>query len=307
MRHASIGSLEVSVVGLGCNNFGRMLDASHSARVVRAALDAGITYFDTADSYGEGGSERYLGRALGRRIDDVVIATKFGRPTPDVGGEGGARPEYVRSALRHSLGRLGREHVDLYQLHIPDPATPIDDTLGALEELRDQGLIREIGVSNLDAQALEEADDAAVARGTHPFVSNQVEYSLAHRDPERNGLVSVCTARGVALLPYYPLASGSLTGKAAGGPPTEGRLTTDRYRRFLAERYLLLADRVSSFARERDLTPVQVAIGWLLSRDVVPSVTPGATTPAQVAANAAASAWSPTGEDLATLDAITPA
>ncbi len=302
MRTARIGSLEVSVIGLGCNNFGRALDEAGSVAVVRAALDAGMTFFDTAGNYGEGRSESYLRAGLGNHRGDAVIATKFGLPVAGVPGSGGARPEYVRRALERSLSELGTDYVDLYQLHFPDPATPIEETLGAMHELREEGKVREIGCSNLDASQLRQALRISADRELAAFVSNQVQYSLVHREPETNGVEEVCVRSGVALLPFYPLACGLLTGKTRRGEQPQGRLRMDRYREFLSDENFDLVASLERYARSRGVTMVQVALGWLLSREVVPAVTAGATTPEQVAGNAAAARWVPSSDDLTELE-----
>jgi aryl-alcohol dehydrogenase-like predicted oxidoreductase len=208
-----IGSLEVSVVGLGCNNFGRRLDYDATSAVVDAALDAGITFFDTADVYGATKSEEYLARALGRRRDDVVVATKFGSRLDEE--RRGARPEYVRRAVEDSLRRLGTDRIDLYQLHTPDPDVPIGETLGALDELVQTGKVREIGCSNFSAEQLREAEEAT-REGAARFVSVQNEYSLLHRAPEQDVLPE-CERAGLAFIPYFPLANGLLTGKYRRG------------------------------------------------------------------------------------------
>jgi aryl-alcohol dehydrogenase-like predicted oxidoreductase len=304
MRKAQIGSLEVSVIGLGCNNFGRGLDAAQTAGVVGAALEAGVTYFDTASNYGEGRSESYLGAALGHHRREVVIGTKFGVPVPGVPGSGGARPGYVRQAIERSLARLGTDFVDLYQLHFPDPETPIEDTLAVLHELREEGKVREIGCCNLDVSQLTEALGVSAGRGLKAFVSNQVEYSLIHREPETNGLSQVCEKEGIALLPFYPLASGLLSGKTRRGERPKGRLRMDRYRRYLTDQNFDFVERLEGYANDRGVTMVQVAIGWLLSHDVVPSVTAGATSREQIARNATAAEWSPSPSDLEALEAI---
>ena len=304
MRTARLGRLEVSIIGLGCNNFGRALDAAGSATVVAAALDAGITYFDTASNYGGGRSESMLGAALGRHRSDVVVATKFGVPVPDVPGSGGAHPDYVRSAAERSLHELGTDYIDLYQLHKPDPDVPIAETLGALQQLVDEGKAIEIGCSNLSAAQLGEALDASSHAGGRPFVSNQIELSMVHRDPLDDGLADVARRRDVALLPFYPLASGLLTGKTTDATRPRGRLKMERYQRFLTDENFALAARLREFAGARDLTMAQVALAWLLTLDVVPAVTPGATRPDQVAANVGAAKWQPTADDLVDLDAV---
>jgi aryl-alcohol dehydrogenase-like predicted oxidoreductase len=304
MRRSSLGSLQVSVVGLGCNNFGRALDRSASAAVVATALEAGINVFDVADNYGEGKAESYLGAALGEHSDQVVITTKFGMPVPGV-SEGGARPDYLRSALERSLGQLGRDHIDLYLLHRPDPEVPVEDVLAELNRQVDAGKVREIGCSNFDSVQLGEAMAAPGPEGTRPFLANQVEYSLLHRHPETEGLADLCEREGVALLPFYPLASGLLTGKARPGQIPEGRLQMERYQRFLTAENYAIVESLREFSAERGVTMVQVAIGWLLAQATVPFVAAGATRPEQVVANAAAAEWQPSSDDLRLLDQLT--
>lgn len=304
MRTANIGNLEVSVIGLGCNNFGRALDVAGSAVVVNAALDAGMNFFDTASNYGGGQSESFLGAALGSRRSEAIIGTKFGMPVPGIEGSGGARPAYVRESLERSLSELGTEYIDLFQLHYPDPKTPIEDTLGAMNGLVQEGKVRQIGCSNLSAAQLAKALTVSDDLGLAAFVSNQVEYSMVHRDPETDGLADLCGAQGVALLPFYPLASGLLTGKTQRGTVLEGRLAMDRYQRFLTDENFDLVDRLTGYARERNVSLVQVALGWLLSHEAVPSVTAGATKPEQVMSNALAAEWVPSATDLAELSAL---
>ncbi|HET8655977.1 MAG TPA: aldo/keto reductase [Longimicrobiaceae bacterium] len=303
MEKRRIGSLTVSAVGLGCNNLGRRLDAGATASVVDAALEAGIDFFDTADVYGRGESEEYLGRALGDRRSRVLIATKFGMSMGE--GREGARPEYLRRAVEDSLRRLGTDHIDLYQLHRPDPGVPIAETLGALDELVRAGKVREIGCSNFSAQQLEEADAAARRTGAR-FVSVQNEYSLLHREPE-NGVLEACERLGLAFLPFFPLASGLLTGKYRKGRPAPGgtRLTEgDRYAGLLSERNLDVVERLIDFAQGHGHTLLDLAFSWLLSRAVVASVIAGATRPEQVRANAAAAGWALTPAQLAEVDSI---
>lgn len=302
MQKRKIGQLEVSVVGLGCNNFGRRLDAAATERVVLAALDAGIDFFDTADIYGQGLSEEYLGRALKGRRNDAVIATKFGMQMDE--DRSGARPEYVRRAAEDSLRRLGVDHIDLYQLHRPDPDVPIDETLGALGELVQEGLVREIGCSNFTAEQLREAEAAA---GDGPrFVSVQNQYSLLHREPERDTLAE-CERQGVAFIPFFPLANGLLTGKYRRGQPIpEGtRLSgTPRGEELLTEENLELVEDLISFAESRGRTVLDLAFAWLLARPAVGSVIAGATSPEQVRANAAAADWQLDGAELDAVDEI---
>lgn len=305
MQTRTIGSLDATVVGLGCNNFGTRIDAGATARVVEAALQAGIRFFDTADIYGGGRSEEFLGRALGARRREVVIATKFGKPMPD--GSRGARPAYVRSAAEASLRRLGTDVIDLYQLHEPDPSVPIAETLGALEELVAAGKVREIGYSNASAAEIREAGHVSVARGTARFVSVQNEYSLLDRGAEREVLPE-CERRGIAFLPYYPLASGLLTGKyRPGAPPPEGsRLSGGRYAGELSDDNLRVVEALRVFAEGRGRSLLELAFGWLLSRPAVASVIAGATRPEQVKANADAAAWRLGAEELAAVDRIVP-
>ena len=307
MEKRRIGSLEVSVVGLGCNNFGWRLDAVATAKVVQAALDAGINFFDTADVYGGTQSEEFLGRALGKRRDDVVIATKFGMPVD--AERRGAKPEYVQRAVEDSLRRLGTDHIDLYQIHRPDPETPIADTLEALDKLVRAGKVREIGCSNFSADQIREAE-AAVREGAARFVSVQNEYSLLHREPEPEVLPE-CERRGLAFLPYFPLASGLLTGKYRRGQPApEGsRLGGGgRFARFLPKFFtdpkLVTVEPLLEFAASRRHTLLELAISWLAARPTVASVIAGATSPAQVKGNAAAANWRLTAAELAAIDKI---
>jgi aryl-alcohol dehydrogenase-like predicted oxidoreductase len=305
METRRIGSLAVSVVGLGCNNFGGRLDADATARVVDAALDAGINFFDTADIYGGTKSEEFLGRALGRRRDEVVIATKFGGKIDEQ--RKGAAPEYVRQAAEDSLRRLGTNRIDLYQLHMPDPEVPIEATLGALRELVQSGKVREIGCSNFTVEQLRAAEAAAPAAGVR-FVSVQNHYSLLHRDAERDVLPE-CERLKIAFLPYFPLANGLLTGKyRKGQPPPEGsRLAGGSHSaRSLSEENLSRVEALIQFAESRGHTILELAISWLLTRPAVASVIAGATRPEQVRANAAAAGWRLTREDLAQIDAIVP-
>ena len=309
METRRIGSLEVSLVGLGCNNFGRRLDADATKAVVEAALDAGITFFDTADVYGATQSEELLGRALGKRRRDVIVATKFGNAIDEQ--RRGARPAYVRSAVEDSLRRLGTDRIDLYQLHRPDPETPIGDTLEALDALVRAGKVREIGISNATAAQLAEAD-AAVRAGAARFLSLQNQYSLLERTPEQ-GVLAEARRRGLAFLPYFPLASGLLTGKYRRGepPPAGTRLAQPaggrNPTRFLNDRNLETVERLSSFAASRGHTVLDLAVSWLAAQAPVASVIAGATSPAQVRANVAAAGWRLTADDLAAVDALAPA
>lgn len=304
MKTARIGALEVSVVGLGCNNFGRALDAEGSADVARAALDVGITYFDTASNYGDGHSEAFLGAALGARREEVVIGTKFGVPVPGWEGSGGASPQYVRRAVERSLQQLDTTYIDLLMIHFPDPESPIADTLSAMQELVDAGKVREIGCSNFSGDQLLMADQASSDLGVSHLVCDQVEFSLVHREPQTDTTLETCRRLGVALLPYYPLASGLLTGKTKRGQAPKGRLSMERYQHYLTEANFDLVEGLETYAAEHSITMPQLALGWLLSVDGVPAVTAGATTREQVQANARAADWVPSSEDLGQLNAL---
>lgn len=306
MKRRRIGSLEVSVVGLGCNNFGPRLDYEASAAVVHAALDAGIDFFDTADTYGKGASEEFLGRALGPRRDQVLIASKFGMKMDEQ--RRGARPEYVRQAAEDSLRRLGTDHIDLYQLHTPDPDVPIADTLGALNELVQAGKVREIGCSNFSVEQIDEAEAAAEARGTARFVGVQNQYSLLHREPER-GVLAECERLGIAFIPFFPLASGLLTGKYHKGAPlpTGTRIAnTPRYASLLTDENLDRVEALRRFAASRGHSLLDLAFSWLLAHPVVASVIAGATKPEQVRANVAAATWQLGAADLEAVDDLVP-
>ena len=305
METRPIGSLEVPVVGLGCINFGGRLDAEATARVVHAALDAGVAFLDTADVYGGTHSEEFLGRALAGRRDQVVIATKFGSHL-DERRPGGASPEYIRQAVEDSLRRLGTDRIDLYQLHRPDPSTPIADTLAALNELVRAGKVREIGCSNFSVPQLREAE-AAVPPGGKGFASVQNEYSLMHPEPETAGVLEECARAGLAFLPYFPLASGLLTGKYRKGQPVPAgtRLSEGGYfAGTLTDENLERVEGLIAFAEARGHTILELAISWLLSRPVVASVIAGATRPEQIRANVAAAGWQLTAEDLAEVDRL---
>jgi aryl-alcohol dehydrogenase-like predicted oxidoreductase len=297
-----IGSLEVSVVGLGCNNFGRRLDSDSTSAVVDAALDSGITFFDTADVYGGTKSEEYLAHALGRRREDVMIATKFGSAVDEQ--RRGARPEYVRRAVEDSLLRLGTDRIDLYQLHTPDPQVPIEETLGALDELVKAGKVREIGCSNFSADELREAEEAT-REGAARFASVQNEYSLLHREPEGDVLPE-CERLGIAFIPYFPLANGLLTGKYRWGKeaPAGSRLDSARGERLLTDRNLDVVERLIGFSESRGRTILELAFSWLLTRPAVASVIAGATSSEQARSNAAAAGWELTDAELAEVDSI---
>jgi aryl-alcohol dehydrogenase-like predicted oxidoreductase len=292
------------VVGLGCNNFGWRIDAAASERVVHAALDAGITFFDTADTYDTGHSEEFLGRALkgrhgassGASSNPAIIATKFGMKFDD--RRKGAHPDYVRQAAEDSLRRLGVERIDLYQLHQPDPATPIADTLGALTELVRAGKVREIGCSNFSAAQLREARQAAGAGAR--FVSVQNQYSLFHREPEAE-VIPECQKEGLAFLPFFPLANGLLTGKYRRGQaaPKGSRGDAGFGPKVFTEENLAKVEKLTAFAEERGHTLLELAFSWLAAQPTVASVIAGATSPEQVKANASAAAWKLTPDEVA--------
>lgn len=306
-RQLGDSGLTVSTVGIGCNNFGRRIDQDATDAVVRQALDSGITLFDTADIYGQGASEEMLGLALGAERENVVVATKFGMDMqgsngPDWGVRGSRR--YVRKAVEASLRRLGTDWIDLYQLHRPDPVTPIEETLAALDELVREGKVRYLGSSNFTGWQVVDADWTARATGTARFVSAQNEYSLLERDVEEE-LVPACEHVGVGLLPFFPLASGLLTGKYRRGEPApEGTRLAAMADRLAAADWDTI-ERIEAYAAERDLRPIDVAIGGLAAQPAVASVIAGATRPEQVLDNVRAGLWEPTAEDLAELDEIT--
>lgn len=307
MQTRKLGRFEVSLVGLGTNNFGARIDEERARAVVAAALDVGITFFDTADIYGGGRSEEYLGRALGSRRDDVVIATKFGMQMGDDPARAGGSARWIATAVEDSLRRLGTDRIDLYQLHRPDPETPIAETLEVFDRLVEQGKVLEIGNSNFSGAQIEEAEGVSRARGLARFVSAQNHYNLLAREPEGD-VLPACEAHGLGFLPYFPLASGLLTGKYRRGEPAPDgtRLATvpaERAERILSERNFDVVERLEAIARERGRTTLDVAIGWLAARPLVASVIAGATRPEQVRANAAAGAWVPAPEDLAAIEA----
>ncbi len=308
MQTRKLGSLEVTLVGLGCNNFGMRIDEEQSAAVVNAALDAGINFFDTADVYGGTRSEQYLGRALGRHRDDVVIATKFVAPIDDDPSHAGASARWVTEAVEGSLRRLGTDRIDLYQQHGPDPNVPIEETLGALDKLVRDGKVREIGNSNFSGEQIDEAEEVSERKGFARFVSAQNHFNLLHRDPLRD-VVPACVRDGLGVLPYFPLASGMLTGKYRRGerPPEGTRLSMlpeDRAARVLSERNFDEVDRLSAFAADRDHTILELAFAWLAAQPAMASVIAGATKPEQVRANVAAVDWKLSDNDLAALDRL---
>ncbi|MGH9045143.1 MAG: aldo/keto reductase [Acidimicrobiales bacterium] len=303
MNTKKIGSLEVTVVGLGTNNFGFSMDEESVAPVVHAAIEQGINFFDTADSYMQ--SEERLAKALGpKRRDEVVIATKFASPIGE--GTGGASPKYVRQAVERSLRQLNTDVIDLYQLHRPDPNTPIADTLAALGDLVREGKVREIGCSNFSAALLDEAE-AAVSEGAPRFVSVQNLYNLLQRH-DGSDAIPACERLGIAYLPYFPLASGLLSGKYSRGeqPPEGTRLHRwgERAQGSLTDANFDVIDTLSAWAAERGHSLLELSIAWLASQGAVASVIAGATKPEQVRANAKAADWTLSEQDIADVEEL---
>jgi aryl-alcohol dehydrogenase-like predicted oxidoreductase len=297
MEYRKLGSLNVSLVGIGCNNFGWRIDAAGTKAVVDAAFDAGINFFDTADVYGAGQSEEFLARALKGRRDKAVIATKFGMKMGE--GKEGARPEYVRQALDASLKRLQTDTIDLYQIHRPDPSTPIADTMEALNDAVKAGKVREIGCSNF---SVDQMRDARRTPGPRYFATVQNDYSLIHREPEA-GVLPECARTGVGFLPYFPLANGLLTGKYRKGRPfPESSRGKDGFgpRLFTTEN-LERVEALITFAESRGHSLLELAFSWLAARPEVCSIIAGAKNPDQVRANSVAASWKLTSTDLAEL------
>jgi aryl-alcohol dehydrogenase-like predicted oxidoreductase len=306
IRNIGRSDLRVSLVGLGCNNFGR-LDIESSRKVVHRALDLGITLFDTADVYGEkGGSEEQLGEILGTRRKDIVLATKFGTAMSET--KSGASRDYIKQAVEDSLKRLKTSWIDLYQLHQPDPNTPIEETLGALDDLVRAGKVRHIGCSNLKAPQVKEAAQIAREKTLTPFISAQDEYSLLVRGVEAE-LIPTLEAEGMGLLPYFPLASGLLTGKYRHGgavPPGTRMALIKR----LADRYMTgenwaIVDKLQAFCDARGRTMLELAFCWLASRPCLSSVIAGATKPEQIEQNVKAVEWKLSRDDLVEIGKIT--
>lgn len=309
IRNLGGSGLRVSVVGLGCNNFGQRTDEDTSRRVIHKALDLGITLLDTADIYaGRGGSETVLGNVLGDRRKDIVLATKFSKPMAPDGTKQGASRRYIMQAVEASLKRLKTDYIDLYQQHDYDELTPIDETLRALDDLIRQGKVRYIGNSNFPAWRIAEAEYMARALGTERYVSCQDEYSLVVRDIERD-LLPAAEEYNLGLLPFFPLASGLLTGKYQRGAeaPADTRFAKmpairDRY---FTEKNLDTVDALKAFAEARGKTLLELAFSWLACRPQVSSVIAGATTPEQIEQNVKAASWELSDEDMAEIDKIT--
>lgn len=293
MRTLGQSDLNVSVAGLGCNNFGWFLDKEKSLDVITAALDAGINFFDTANNYGfpAGESERILGQALINRRDSVIIATKVGDKVDDSGTNQGAAPAYVRKSLEQSLINLQTDYIDLYQLHYPDPDVPLEETLGVFGELIKEGKVRYVGCANHSAAQLQDALEKAGSIGVASFISCQSEYSLLARDVEQD-LAPLMLEKHIGFLPYFPLANGLLTGKYLGGDYGAGRLETLKqipfFEKFLTQERFDKVAKLSEISKEANISMVQLALGWLAAQPFVSSVIAGATKPAQVKANAEA-------------------
>jgi aryl-alcohol dehydrogenase-like predicted oxidoreductase len=291
--------LQTSVIGLGCNNFGRRVDLDGTRAVVDEALEQGITFLDTANTYGRGQSEEYLGEVLQGRRDQVVLATKFGMDMGDGKGPRGSR-EYIQQAIEASLRRLRTDVIDVYWYHHPDGQTPIAETLETLDQLVRAGTVRAIGASNFDAAQIQEADTTARERGLTPFTAIQNEYSLLVREAEDDAL-PVCERLGLGFVPFFPLASGLLTGKYRPGESgPEGARLSGRDQIATEEQFALIAA-LQDYADAHGVSLLDVAIGALLANETVSSVIAGATRPDQVRANAAATRWRPGAEDLAEL------
>ncbi|MGI8578481.1 MAG: aldo/keto reductase [Nocardioidaceae bacterium] len=309
MSYGQLGKsgLTVSRVGLGCNAFGSRIDADQTQGVVDAAIETGITLFDTADTYGSGASEELLVRSLGKRRDDVIVATKFGMDTrgangPDWGVRGSRR--YIRKAVESSLRRLGTDWIDLYQMHTPDPVTPIEETLAALHELVLEGKVRYLGSSNFAGWQVIDADWTARGLGSSRFISAQNKYSLYDRGADAE-LVPACERLGVGLLPFFPLEYGLLTGKYRRGEsaPQGSRLESQNQR--LRDADFDRIEAIAAYADERSISMLDVAIGGLAAQPYIASVIAGATSPEQVRANSRAGSWQPSDDDLTALDELT--
>lgn len=308
MEQRRLGPLSVSLVGLGCNNFGTRCDEQQTAQVVGAALDAGVTTFDTADVYGRGASEELLGKALRGHRDEVVIATKYANAMDDTGERQGAGTRWITTAVEDSLRRLGTDRIDLYQQHVPDDSVPIEETLRALDDLVRAGKVLAVGHSNFSPVQIHEAAGVAEALGLTSFVSAQNELSLVRRRAAEE-VLPACERHGLGMLPYFPLASGLLTGKYRRGeaPPEGTRLAgvpEERRAKALSDQRFDLVERLDAFATERGHSLLELAFAWLTGLPAMASVIAGATTPEQVRANATAAGWQLTDADREALDAL---
>ncbi len=308
METRPLGQLQVSVIGLGCNNFGMTIDADRTKEVVDAAIEAGINYFDTAEAYGNGLSEEYLGKALGARRKDVLVATKWGHDMSLAEGERGGDPAVIRARLEASLKRLGTDYVDHYQLHRPDPATPVEETLGALAELQAEGKIREIGCTHFSAAQLDEVYAASASHGVPAYPSVQNHYSLLTRGPETDGVFDACARHGIGFVPYFPLESGLLTGKYRLGEPRpeDSRLVRwgKRADAFIDDDKLAKVEALTQWSQAQGHTLLELAMSWHTSHPLVSSVIAGATRPDQIDANVSAGSWQLTADDRAAVDAL---
>lgn len=312
METRKLGSLDVSIVGIGCNNFGMRIDEADTKKVVDAAIDAGVNFFDTADVYGgRGKSEEFLGKALGSRRDDVLIATKFGSPMSDDGRSQGGSPQWIAQAVEDSLRRLGTDRIDLYQHHFPDRDAPFDETLTALDKLVRDGKVREIGCSNYAGKHIDKCIGISKDKGLARWVSAQNNYSLLERAPEAD-VIDACERNGLGLLPYFPLASGLLTGKyvSKDDRPEGTRITLmaqampDRAEQVLTDDNFAIIGKLRAFAEEHGHSLLDLAMSWLASKPVISSVIAGATKPEQVRANVDAATWRLSPEEMAQVDAI---
>jgi aryl-alcohol dehydrogenase-like predicted oxidoreductase len=308
-RNLGRSGLQVSLIGLGCNNFAGRIDFEATKRVVHVALDLGITLFDNADTYGErGGAEEYLGRILGPRRKDIVLATKFGRPMDAAGKLQGASRGYIMDAVEASLRRLQTDYIDLYWQHIEDPRTPIDETMRAMDDLVRQGKVRYIACSTLSAWQVVEANWTAKSQGLEQYIACQERYSLLERQYEPN-MAAMVEAYGLGLIPFSPLANGLLTGKYRRNRPMPdgARLTvTQRMAdRYLTERNWEIVERLAEFCEARGKTMLELAFSWLASRPAVASIIAGATAPEQLADNVRAAGWVLSADELQEIDRIT--
>jgi aryl-alcohol dehydrogenase-like predicted oxidoreductase len=312
METRKIGSLDVTIVGLGCNNFGMRIDADQTKAVVDACFDAGITFFDTADVYGgRGKSEEFLGAALKGRRDEAVIATKFGSPMSDDGRSQGGSARWIKQAAEDSLRRLQTDRIDLYQHHFPDRDTPFDETLTALDELVREGKVREIGCSNYAGKHIDKCVRISKEKGLARWASNQSNYSLLERGVE-DDVLPACERNGLAFLPYFPLASGLLTGKytSKDNLPEGARITLmaqaapERAEGVLSDENLAIVGKLRAFAEEHGHTLLELAMSWLASKPVIASVIAGATKPEQVRSNAEAASWRLTDDEMAQVNEL---
>lgn len=311
MEYRNVGrsGLQVSVVGLGCNNFGMRIDAEAAQAVVDRAIDEGITFFDTAEMYGRGASEQMLGKALGARRRNVIVATKFGKPAGGLISPGAGSRRYIVQALERSLTNLGTDYIDLYMVHFPDPRTPFEETARALDDLIRAGKVRYAGISNVPGWQVADAHYVAKLGNLAPFVSVENEWSLLERGVEKD-VLPAATRYGLGVIPYFPLASGFLTGKYRRGEamPQGGRLSegvmAGMARKYMTERTWAILERAEAFARERGRSVLELAVGWLLAHPVVPSVISGATLPEQITQNVAAAGWRLTDDERAAVDGL---